>query len=128
MEKIPTIQFLICTINERILRVPSMLLSPIAGITYLVSWQQYKFNNEVRAADQVHNVLLLLEQRSDVHVVSCQGQGLSRNRNNAIQHATGDLLVIADDDCVYSLDSIKHIRLAFGLHPDASIIQMQIQD
>lgn len=35
-----TLQLLICTFNDGIKRIPDLLLPPIDGVEYLVSWQQ----------------------------------------------------------------------------------------
>ena len=129
MENKLTIQFLICTINERIVQIPSMLLAPTSGVSYLVSWQMTRESLiDAMTQLQIQEALAFLDQRSDVHVIKCQSRGLSKNRNNALSKATGDLLVIADDDCIYSSDSIFSIYQAFKQYPDASIIQMMIHD
>lgn len=109
-----------------------VLLSPLPDVRYLISWQiSESFEKNALSAggkpDNVGRAYLpeSLKKRDDVRVVLLVGKGLSRNRNNAMKHATGDLLVIADDDCRYTEDSILKIRNAFMKHPDAAIIQMQ---
>ena len=124
-----TIEFLISTFNERITQVPTMLLSPMKGISYLVSWQQMDLDETLpKSHKKIKDVLLYLEARKDVRVVVSKSRGLSKNRNIALKNAKGDLLVIADDDCKYTIDSINHILQAFSIYPDASIIQFQAQD
>lgn len=130
------IEFLICTIDEGINKVEELLLSPMPDVRYLVSWQiSEKFANafHVELSDfheSQQNISSLnmpdaLKIRADVRVVTLVGSGLSRNRNNALKHAYGDLLVIADDDCRYTTESVRSIKEVFRKHADASIIQMQ---
>lgn len=115
------VEFLICTIDEGIVNVPEMLLPPLPRVKYLVSWQ----HSGKDAASAHVEVPALLRCRQDVRVVELNGAGLSRNRNNALRHADGDLLIIADDDCRYSAEAIDCIRENFLRHPDAGIIQFQ---
>lgn len=130
------IEFLICTIDEGISKVEEILLSPMPDVRYLVSWQiSEKFADAANAVlPKIHvnqknisslNLPDALKSRTDVRVVTLAGIGLSRNRNNALKHARGDLLVIADDDCRYTPDSIRSIKEVFHKHADAAIIQMQ---
>ena len=129
MEPTPTIQFLICTNNERIVQIPSLLLPPMPGVSYLVSWQQFgELRNGAPVSGPIQEVLSFLDRRSDVQVFTCHSKGLSKNRNHALVHATGDWLVIADDDCTYTFESLEHIRQAFARHPEAAVLQLQIYD
>jgi len=116
------IEFLICTIDGRIGRVENILLPPMEGVCYLVAWQ----NSEKYAEKAAHERLPhFLENRKDVRLIRTEGRGLSRNRNNALRQARGDLLVISDDDCRYTEQGIANIREAFSRHPDADIMQFQ---
>lgn len=113
-----TIEFLICTIGDGISRIPAMLMPPTEGTTYLVSWQQPREDSH----GEIPSTLL---ERKDVKVITLDGRGLSRNRNHALEHATGDILVLADDDCRYTPKSLENIRRAYEDYPDADIIQFQ---
>ncbi len=115
-----SIEFLICTIDERIANVEDMMPPPQAGVSYLVSWQ--------RTSPQSQSIPLpaALEQRNDVRVVCTTSRGLSANRNNAFRHAEADILVIADDDCRYSPENIHRLRTAYAVHPQAKIILAQL--
>lgn len=97
----------ICTIDDGIKRVPDIFLKPRDNVKYLVSYQY----TDSKYLDNLHNVAF---QRPDVSVVCLEGCGLSRNRNHAIRHATGDILLIADDDVHYDEDSfdivMRHFR------------------
>jgi glycosyltransferase involved in cell wall biosynthesis len=50
------------------------------------------------------------------------GEGIARNRNLALQHAQGELLLIADDDCRYQPAYFERIIEAFQAYPEADII------
>lgn len=86
-----TLEILICTIDNGINNIREILLPPYSGICYLISWQT---NNPNPA---IPDELL----RDDVRIITLEGKGLSRNRNNAIAHAKGDICLIADDDVKY---------------------------
>lgn len=121
-----SIEFLVCTIDERIFQVQDLLMPPMPGVKYLVSWQ----HSERKSCTDENSILQasLLEswnKRGDIRLVEIDGRGLSRNRNNALRYATGDFLVIADDDCRYTKDCIQIIHRAFEKHPDAAAIQFQ---
>lgn len=130
-----TIEFLICTIDAGILKIPALLMPPMPGVCYLVSWQ-HSYTHTAVSANRECNVPLtaqadlpeVLIRRPDVRVVELQGKGLSRNRNNALKHAIGDWLIIADDDCRYTPDSINAVKKAIALHPQAAILQLQGTD
>lgn len=109
-----TLELLICTIDEGITKIPSLLLPPERGVGYLVSWQQ--------SGNVAHLLPAELAERADVRVVCLQGKGLSANRNNALHHATGDILLLSDDDTRYRLDYFKRIVAAFEDNPAADII------
>lgn len=114
-----TIDILICTIDEGVGSVGQVLMPPMPEVHYVVSMQHTRPLDEITEWDQ--NVQAL-RQRADVTITTLEGRGLSRNRNNALAHATGDILVIADDDCRYSPEAIAAIREAFAAHPDAAIV------
>ena len=68
-----------------------MLLPPREGLHYVVS---YQYTDE-RYLDLVPDVL---RSRPDVSLYIYKGQGLSANRNLALDKATSDLVMYADDD------------------------------
>lgn len=69
-------------------RVAAMRLPRVPRVSYLVSWQE---PGEATVPEE-------LASRDDVRIVTLSGLGLSRNRNNCLDHACGDLLMVADDD------------------------------
>ena len=107
-----TIDILISTINQRIHHVPQLLMSPLSGVRYIVSHQ----------TDGNYPAPQILHDRQDVEIFTMNGRGLSRNRNNAIAHATADIIVIADDDNRYTHQHVLNITQAYTAHPEADII------
>ncbi len=114
-----TLEVLVCTIDNGIHNVKHLLLAPIEGVRYLISWQHSDgFTSSAIPAELV---------RDDVRVVHLEGRGLSRNRNNALRHATSDILVIADDDCTYRAEYLAEVTDTFeqNQHLDIATFQMQ---
>lgn len=95
-----TIELLIATVEEHLAEIPGMLLPLHKDVRYLVSCQ---YREQLPVCPDA------LLERQDVRVVYLKGMGLSRNRNNCLQHAQFDILVIADDDCRYTLEALAHI-------------------
>ena len=110
-----TLDILICTIDEGILRVPEVLMPPRDDVRYVVS-MQYTSEGMKKRVPQV------LRERGDVVLTFLEGRGLSRNRNHAFEHSTGDIRLIADDDNRYTDEGIDHIFEAYKEHPETDII------
>lgn len=110
-----SLDFLVCTINEGILRVPSVLMPPMEGVRYVVCMQ---YTDEEALEKVPMNVMM----RKDVKLYVHEGKGLSKNRNFAFDWAEADIVVIADDDNRYKPEYIESIRKAYETHPDADII------
>lgn len=100
-----TLEILICTIDNGINNINNLLLSPIEGVSYLISWQ----HSDKKSTHYLPQELV----RKDVNVFHLEGRGLSRNRNNAIRNATGDICLIADDDCTYKPEYFSNIIETF---------------
>lgn len=86
-----TLDILICSLNKGIVRVQDVLLPQRDDVRYIVS---YQYTDE-RYLDLIPKAL---PQRSDVSLYKYNGQGLSANRNLALDKATADLVMYADDD------------------------------
>lgn len=110
-----TLDILICTIDEGIGKVPHVLMPPQDDIHYLVSMQHTRPHPQ-RLVPQA------LTERQDVEVIFLEGRGLSRNRNHAIGHARGDVLLMADDDNRYTPELTARIFRAYEAHPEAEVI------
>lgn len=100
-----TLDVLICTINGKISQVANVLLPPKVGVNYIVSWQK---------TDGVDYELPIELKRDDVKVYILEEKGLSKNRNNALKYATGDVCLIADDDVKYYANSFDNILNVFA--------------
>ena len=85
------LDILICSLNKGIVRVDEMLNSPDERVRYIVS---YQYTDE-RYLDLIPQELL---ERSDVTIYKHKGQGLSANRNLALEKATSELVMFVDDD------------------------------
>ncbi len=109
-----TLEILICTIDNGISNVPNLILAPIDNVSYLISWQHSQ------QADQISQAPNKL-QRKDIKIIHLSGRGLSRNRNNAIMHATGDICLIADDDCNYKPEYFHKILETFTSNPQVDL-------
>lgn len=120
------IEILVCTLGEGIRRVPEVLMPPMKGLGYLVSWQTGTLPTTGEAATM--EIPDELRHRPDVRVVQQSDTGLSRNRNHALAHARGEWLVIADDDCRYTPQLIRNLQEARSRHPEADILLMQAHD
>ena len=127
-----TLDILICTIDEGIERVPEVLMSPRGDVRYVVSMQYScpcagrKSHAEERGkeleTELLKRVPQVLREREDVVLTFLEGRGLSRNRNHALEMATGDILLIADDDNRYTKELIDRIFEAYREHEKADII------
>ncbi len=109
-----TLQLLICTFGDGILRIPKLLLPTMQGVSYLVSWQQPVGYTPCALPDEI-------VARPDVEVVTLPGRGLSQNRNNCLRHASADLCLICDDDCRYTPEGLLAVISTFDQHPEVDI-------
>lgn len=66
------------------------------------------------------------DKDKQIKFLSYQERGLSRSRNRALDAATGDICVIADDDVIYHDDCNEKILKAYEAYPDADLIAFQI--
>lgn len=64
----------------------------------------------------------------NIRWLSFAERGVGLNRNNALMRATGDIVVFADDDMVYSDDYEKKIENAFLRQRDADVIAFNLGD
>jgi len=95
---------------EGIRRVASMVLPPIEGVRYVVSWQSHE-------NAPIPRELL----RPDVEIHRFDGTGISSNRNNAISHCAADIILFSDDDLVYTELRLKSLISAFEDNPEVDL-------
>ncbi len=66
------------------------------------------------------------EAANNIKMISINGIGTSLSRNLAIENASGDISIIADDDIKYVPDYRDIVERAFDNNPEADIITFQI--
>lgn len=96
---------------EGIMRVVESKLPMVDGVRYVVSWQEH-CNAPIPRE---------IEERGDILVTRCDEKGQSANRNNAVAHCTGDLILIGDDDLSYHPDGLLQLIDFFDAHPEADL-------
>lgn len=109
-----TIEVLICSFNKGIVKVEDVLLPPREGVHYIISFQ---FTDERYLEMLPPNIL----ERKDVTLYKYKGQGLSANRNQALSHATADILLYADDDTRLLPSTFDTLVDVFTDHPDVDV-------
>lgn len=109
-----TIDILICSLNKGIVKVPDVLLPAMDGVRYIVS---YQYTDE-RYLDLIPNEL---KERTDTVIYHYKGEGLSANRNLAMDKAKADLVIFADDDARFSESSITLARNTFENNPNLDV-------
>lgn len=92
-------------------RFVSMLPPTLAGVRYVLSWQDHG------------NALLprKIADRKDIVVVRCEETGVSANRNNALRHCTADVVLFGDDDIKYDACALEAVKQAFASRPDMQV-------
>ncbi len=112
-----TTEILICTTLRRMHGVEHVLLPSMPDVSYLIGVQGGETPPPMPEA----------WKRPDVRMVWMERTGLSRNRNLVLDHAQGDLLVIADDDNPLSPQTIQGLSVDFETHPRWDIIQYRCE-
>lgn len=109
-----TIDILICSIDKGIVRTGDLLLPQRPDVRYIIS---YQYTDE-RYLDLIPTVV---EERDDVSLYKWRGRGLSANRNLAVEKATGDILMFADDDTHIIPESLDKIIRIFERDPQLDV-------
>lgn len=109
-----TLDILICSLNKGIVRIADVLREPQENVRYIVSFQY----TDDRYLDLIPEEL---KTRPDVSVYKYRGQGLSANRNLAMEKSTADLVMYADDDIRFTPDSFQTIFDTFRSYPDMDV-------
>ena len=112
-----TLELLICTLDDGIQGIAEHLEAPCDGVCYLCSCQY--------TTPQPPPIPSELCERDDVRVVFLPGAGLCRNRNNALDHAVGDVLMICDDDERVRRADFDRILKVYEAHPEFDIVHFQ---
>ena len=109
-----TLDILICSLNKGIVRVEDVLLPENENIHYIIS---YQYTDE-RYLDLIPKYL---KERKDVSLYKYFGQGLSANRNLAMEKSTADLVMFADDDTHICPQILETANNTFMQHPKLDV-------
>lgn len=109
-----TLDILICSIDKGIVRVTDVLLPPQDNVRYIVA---YQYTDE-RYLDLIPRSL---GKREDVSIYTYKGQGLSANRNFALEKSTADLVMYADDDAHLLPETPEVVTKVFDENKDLDV-------
>jgi glycosyltransferase involved in cell wall biosynthesis len=112
------INVLICSIDEGIDNVRRIIQPVQKDVNYIVSHQ---------FLDEKFKLIPEELKREDIILSQIPGKGLSRNRNNAISWADGDIALIADDDVQYLPGTFEIIREAFENDKEMAVACFKIK-
>lgn len=101
---------------EGIKRVEAMNLPVVHDVRYIVSWQSHD-NAPIPES---------LLSRDDVEIYRFDKVGQSHNRNNAIDHCSGDIILLSDDDLIYKPDAFEKIIETFKNNPDVDLATFKV--
>jgi glycosyltransferase involved in cell wall biosynthesis len=92
----------------------------------------FKSNNghdiDIVVINQTEKENQLVSEHQNIKVFNSFEKGLSRSRNLAIEKASGDICLLADDDVVYLEGFKEMVLLAFEKYEDADMITFQMID
>ncbi|WP_304409721.1 glycosyltransferase family 2 protein [Faecalibaculum rodentium] len=57
-----------------------------------------------------------------IRVISGPGKGVMKNFENALEHATGDVVFLSDQDDVWLPDKVAKVKSEFELHPETELL------
>ena len=107
--KKPTLEILVATMNRGTLDFLDTMFQNIRLEEVLVL-----------VINQTEEDTQLVSDRAHIRVINSFEYGLAKSRNLAIQHAIGDICLVADDDVVYAPDLQKTISEAFAQNTRAA--------
>lgn len=87
-------------------------------------YQQY----HILVINQTDQTRKLVATSENIRVINTLERGLSNSRNLAIQHAQGEICLLADDDVRYIKNLEEVVVNAFAKAPLASLMTFQAQD
>lgn len=117
LQVMPQLQVMICTYGKNgIERVATANHPQADGVEYLVSWQ----------TENDHEIPSAL-MRDDFKILVSDTKGISVNRNIALANATAPLLLVSDDDVVYTKENLHSVIEAFATYPETDIIAFRYQ-
>lgn len=110
---------IISTYNEGIDKVSKILWPYRSDVKYIIS-HQYTDEIYLNMQDKLLN-------RPDVAIYPVFGKGLSKNRNNGMKYANGDIAIIADDDVRYLENSFNIIINIFEREKNLDLALFKIK-
>jgi len=69
----------------------------------------------------------LVSSQPTIRVINTEERGLPQSRNMAIQHAIGEVCLVADDDVAYVPNLQSIILGGYTTYPDAVVVTIQLQ-
>lgn len=94
--------------TDGLARTAGMQLPAVYDVSYLV-YLQLPEDSELEVPDSL--------RRDDVRIEVSRSRGLSRNRNNALDNSSGDILLIADDDLDFTVEALEGVKSTFEENP-----------
>lgn len=104
-----TIEFLVATMNQ----------------PHLTFFEKMNINTQAVIVNQLTHKTegsCVIPEKEAVKCISYEGKGLSKSRNIALQQATADIVVVADDDVQYVDDVVAIIDTAYQTYQEADMI------
>lgn len=96
-------------------RIADMKLPRIDGVRYVISWQNH-------GGAPIPESLM----RDDMDIHRFDLTGLSANRNNSLDHCSADIVLLADDDLIYTPAQIKSVIDTFADNPDVDLATFMV--
>lgn len=113
------LQVLVAAYGEAgIARVAEGRHPAVEGVEYLIGWQ----TKGVLRPDELLGRYEFLTKREDIKILPHDSEGVSRNRNYLLEHATAPLALLSDDDVDYSEEQLPKVIKAFAEHKDYGFI------
>lgn len=81
--------------------------------------------HQILIINQTEKGIELHSTEPHIRVINSFEKGLSKSRNVALQNATGDICLIADDDVVFEPDFINKISKGFQQFKDADVVSFK---
>lgn len=78
--------------------------------------------------DLTRRICNLYSRQLDIVYIETSQMGLSKARNIGIEKATGDIILLSDDDCWYEKNSLKFISEFFASNAEMDILISKIYD
>lgn len=108
----PKLEVLIACYDEAgIKRIAAASHPVVDGVAYTVSWQK----GDTDIPEEIAS-------RNDFRVIRTDSFGSANNRNNALAHARGEILLISDDDLHYTAEGLQRVIKAFDSRPQCDAL------